>query len=54
MNFPTGAMWFCYSAECYRQKAAHIFNIFYGLSLQDPKINGGILSSALQFCQYLA
>jgi hypothetical protein len=32
MNFPTGAMLFCYSAERYRQKAVYFSNIFCGLS----------------------
>jgi hypothetical protein len=42
MNFPTGAMLFCYPAERYRQKAVYFSNTFYGLSLQDPTVNTGI------------
>ena len=53
MNFPTGAMLFRYYAESCRQKAAYFSNTFYGLSLQDPKVNAGIFSSTLQFYQYL-
>jgi hypothetical protein len=40
MNFSTGAMLFCYFAEYYCQKVAYFSNIFYGLLLQGPKVNG--------------